>query len=192
MSSIIRSGQAVLYMKVGTHAQEPLEEIIKRKTREIEEAGYAMWGYGGSTCHPRSMVQPFAKSFEQSGGKIFLCMQEMVSNHMADQVRADECSVDGLNWREIPPQIRVLGSRYALCIKNLHREEFGLPLPATRVALGNSSGVIGSRYIRGRVDKACLEVIAEQTEVQDIESIPISLVAELVDPYAVFLRNKAS
>jgi hypothetical protein len=42
------------------------------------------------------------------------------------------------------------------------------------------------------VDKACLEVIAEQTEVQDIESIPISLVAELVDPYAVFLRNKAS
>jgi len=50
MSSILSPGQGVLYMKVGTHAQEPLEEIIKRKTKEIEDAGYAMWGYGGSTC----------------------------------------------------------------------------------------------------------------------------------------------
>lgn len=192
MSSIIRPGQYVLYMKVGTHAQEPLDEIIRRKTKEIEDAGFAMWGYGGSTCHPRTMVQPFSKSFEQSGGKIFLCMQEMVSNHFADQIRADECSTDGLVWQDIPSPINVLGSRYALCIKNLHKEEFGLPLPSTRVALGNSSGVIGSQYIRGRVDKACLEIIADHAELEEHEIIPISLVAELVDPYAVFLRNRAS
>ncbi len=192
MTIVLRPGLGVLYMKVGTHAAEPLEEIIKRKTKEIEEAGFAMWGYGGNSCHPRTMVQPFAQSFAQHGGRIYLCMQEMDSKNAAAQNRADEWSADGFGWREIPPQINVLGSRYALCIKDLHKEEFGLPLPATRVALGNSSGVVGSQYIRGRVDKACLEVIADQAEVAEIESVPISLVAELVDPYAVFLRNKAS
>lgn len=54
-------GTAILYMKVGTHANEGLEAIIARKQREIEEAGVAFWGYGGSTCHPTTMVQPFAE-----------------------------------------------------------------------------------------------------------------------------------
>jgi hypothetical protein len=36
-------------MKVGTHAQESLEDIIARKSKEIDDAGYAMWGYGGKT-----------------------------------------------------------------------------------------------------------------------------------------------
>lgn len=192
MSVVLRPGLGVLYMKVGTHAAEPLEEIIKRKTQEIEEAGFAMWGYGGNSCHPRTMVQPFAQSFAQHDGKIYLCMQEMDSKNVAAQTRAEEWSADGFGWHKIPPQINVLGSRYALCIKDLHKEEFGLPLPATRVALGNSSGVIGSQYIRGRVDKACLEVIADQNEAAEIESVQISLVAELVDPYAVFLRNGPS
>ena len=63
MSDIIHPGAGVLYMKVGTHAKEGLTEIIARKRREIDEAGFAMWGYGGSTCYPTSMVQPFARGF---------------------------------------------------------------------------------------------------------------------------------
>jgi hypothetical protein len=62
----------LLYMKVGTHAQEELSEIIARKRREIDEAGFAMWGYGGNTCHPTSIVQPFARS---ASAPIILCMQ---------------------------------------------------------------------------------------------------------------------
>lgn len=190
MSIILKPGLGVLYMKIGKHAQEPLEEIIKRKTREIEDAGFAMWGYGGSTCHPRTMVQPFARSYEQRGGKIYLCMQEMDSNNIAAQIPADEWSADGLEWHEVPRGIRVIGSRYALCIKDLHLQRLELPLSATRVALGNSCGVVGSRYIRGRVDKACLEIVAPTAE--DDEIVPISVVAELVDPFAVLLRNKAA
>ena len=63
MAMILKPGQGLLYMKVGTHAQESLEAIIARKTREIEQAGFALWGYGGSTCHPQTMVQPFVRSF---------------------------------------------------------------------------------------------------------------------------------
>src|SRR6266851_9530713 len=126
MSEIIKPGAAILFMKVGTHALEPLEKILERKTKEIEDAGVAFWGYGGNTCHPQTMVQPFARSFEERGATVYLCMHRMDSHHFAPQVRADEYSTDGITWTQILPAINVVGSRYALVIKNLHREEFDL------------------------------------------------------------------
>lgn len=192
MSRIIRAGEGILFMKVGTHAKEPLEKIIERKTKEIEDAGYAMWGYGGSTCHPLTMVQPFVEGYAKTGSTIYLVMHEMESKHFAEQVRADEYSVDGTSWEVIPKGINVLGSRYALAIENLRKESFTLPLARTRVAIGKSEGLEGSRYIKGRVDKACLEITGDPSLPlkSDEPAIEIGLVAELVKPYAVFLRNK--
>lgn len=194
MYEIIKPGRGLIYMKVGTHAQESLEDIIARKTREIEEAGLAFWGYGGSTCHPQTMVQPFARKYEQQGGVIYLCMQPMESKHFAEQIPADEYSVDGTRWESIPKGVKVLGSRYALVIKNLRKQEFELPLDCTRVAIGNSMGAVGSKYISGRVDKACLEIVGDDSAaLRPQESPPpihIGLVAELVDPYAVYVRNR--
>ena len=191
MTKIIRPGEGILFMKVGTHAQEDLSAIIARKSKEIDEAGIAMWGYGGNTCHPRTMVQPFAEIFEEQGKPIHLVMEEMNSKHFAEQVRADEYSVDGVKWETIPLSINVLGSRYALILKSLRKDVFALPLNQTRVPVGPSSGRLGNRYIRGQVDKACLEVIEnpEITNQEEPKSINISLVAELEKPYAVFLRN---
>ncbi|OBP72349.1 hypothetical protein BAE42_16190 [Mesorhizobium loti] len=192
MTAIIKPGAGVLFMKVGTHANEDLDSIIARKTKEIEDAGYGMWGYGGNTCHPRSMVQPFAEIFEQRGQPIHLVMEKMTSRHFAEQLRADEYSADNLNWTEIPPDIRVLGSRFALVIKSLEKCEMLLPLNQTRVPVGRSMGRIGSRYLRGQADKACLEVLDHPEVVNDGDrkEVGISLVAELMPPYAVFLRNK--
>lgn len=192
MSEIIRPGAGILFMKVGVHAKEPLEEIIARKTKEIEDAGYAMWGYGGNTCHPRTMVQPFANTFEQRGQEIYLCMEEMDSKHYAEKIRAEQFSIDGLSWDDIPLSVNVIGSRYALVIKDLHHENIDLSLANTQVAVGNSQGLAGSRYIRGRVDKACLEVtdFIGEPPAPDEQKIHIGLVAELVKPYAVFLRNR--
>src|SRR5260370_25735378 len=114
MPQIIEPGAGLLYMKVGTHAKESLADIIKRKRKEIDDAGHAFWGYGGSTCHPTTMVQPFVKAYEERGGAIYLCMEPMNSNHFADPVRAEEFSVDGFRWEEIPPAINAKASRYAL------------------------------------------------------------------------------
>lgn len=191
MAEIIRPGAGILFMKVGTHAQETLEDIIARKSKEIDDAGFAMWGYGGNTCHPRTMVQPFAQTFEQKGKPIFLCMQEMNSNHFAEPLRANEFSANGIDWQKMPDAIRVLGSRFALVIKGLRKEEHLLPLNQTRVAVGNNQGRLGSRYLLGQVDKACLEITehAEQTNESDKKDIQIHLVAELASPYAVFLRD---
>jgi len=191
MTEIVKPGTGLLYMKVGKHAGESLEDIIRRKTREIEEAGFALWGYGGNTCHPLSMVQPFARDFERRGQTIYLCMEPMDSRHLAPQVRAGEFSADGLRWESIPPTINVLGSRYALRIADLHHEEFELPLSETKVAIGNNLGKRGDSYVMGRVDKACLEVLSEPEAGAGQPAVTkhIGLVARLVEPYAVFVRN---
>lgn len=179
----LQRGGSVLYMKVGTHAQEDLGEIVARKRREIADAGFAMWGYGGGTCHPTSMVQPFAK---MSSGPIILCMQPMKSKHFAEPIRAEEYSPDGKLWKPIPTGINVRGSRYALCIKSLENVEEELDLAETRVAIGNSRGKNGRDYVRGRVDKACLEIVGEGTGESSV--VQIELMAEMVDPFAVLLR----
>src|SRR6202049_5017054 len=121
MSPIIKPGAGLLYMKVCPHAREKLEDIVIRKTKEIERAGVAFWGYGGSTCHPQTMVQPFARSFEQRGQVIYLCMQPMESSHFAEPIRAADFSVNGIDWQPIHLAINVRGSRYALAIKNLRK-----------------------------------------------------------------------
>jgi hypothetical protein len=117
----------------------------------------------------------------------------MESKHFAEPVRAQEFSIDGINWETIPPGINVTGSRYAVVIKDLHQEEFDLPLTQTRVALGNSMGARGNKYISGRVDKACLEITEPAANEQSNPVlVHIGLVAEIVKPYAVFVRNITS
>lgn len=181
-------GDAVLFMKVGTHARESLADIIARKQQEIEDSGYAMWGYGGNTCHPRTMVQPFGASHSGSSRPIRLVMEPMESNHFAEQVRAEQFSTDGIIWKSIPNPINVLGSRYALCIRNLRRVDVDLDLGETRVAVGNSRGRQGATYVQGRVDKACLEVVKHEVG-EAGRVVKIGLVADIIDPFAVFLRN---
>jgi hypothetical protein len=190
VSEIIKPGAALLFMKVGAHARENLDDIFERKAKEIEDTGFAMWGYGGNTCHPRTMVQPFAEEFAPRG-PIYLCMQEMQSSHWAEPLRAHEYSPDGIDWRKIPDTINVKGSRFALVIKNLRREKLTLPLARTQVAVGNSRGKLGSRYVQGRVDKACLQVMPQPQLVNDQRGIEtdIDLIAELAEPFAVFLRD---
>lgn len=190
---ILLPGSGVLYMKVGTHADEALEDIVERKRREIDKAGYALWGYGGNTCHPTTMVQPFARDYEMRGQTIHLVMQPMQSNHFAVTARAEEMSADGVSWDPIPKPIDVVGSRFALAIKGLHETQLELPLGHTRVAAGLKRGRRGDMYIRGRVDKAVLEIVDEDDlelpEAAEATVKQIGLVAELVAPYAVFVRN---
>jgi hypothetical protein len=184
VSDLVQPGDGVIFMKVGTHANEDLASIIERKRREIDEAGFSLWGYGGNTCHPTTMVQPFARMHADQGRRIVLVMEPMTSRHFAEPLRADEYSVDGTEWTRIPTAINVLGSRYALCLRDLDQAKGSLPLGDTRVAVGNSSGRSGTDYIKGHVDKACLEVVS----VTGADPRPIGLVAEVVEPYAVLLR----
>jgi len=192
VNAIIRPNASLLFMKIGIHAREPLDQIIQRKLKEIDDAGVSFWGYGGSTCHPTSMVQPFAQEQAQLNRPIYLVMQKMESNHWAEPVPAEEFSVNGRDWEPIPEGVQVRGSRYALLIDELQEADLQLPLARARVALGPSEGRSAKDYISGRVDKACLTLTenADLPLAPDEPSTPIGLVAKLRAPYAVFLRNR--
>ncbi len=75
-------------------------DIIERKRREIAEAGHALWGYGGSTCHPVSMVQPASAGIIiGTEGAIYLLMEL----HGVEPLRIFPCvqinsPINGLKW----------------------------------------------------------------------------------------------
>jgi hypothetical protein len=177
-------------MKVGLHAQESLAEIITRKRQEIEDVGYSMWGYGGMTCFPTTMVQPFAKEARASGSSLVLYMQRMDSNHRADRVRAETFSVDSVHWQPVPAGINVFGSRFALCINALESIDDAIDLARSHVAIGLSRGKRGDKYISGRVDKACL-VGDDTAQGAEADIHPVHLRATFVEPFAVFVDENA-
>jgi hypothetical protein len=187
-SQTLVDGDAFIYMKVGVHAKETLEDILVRKHREIEQAGVAFWGYGGSTCHPLTAVQPFAKEVTDRGTTIRLLMQEIDSHHFADQVRAASYSENGVEWKTVPKPINVLGSRYALVLGDLEEIDLNVELAKTRVGVGRLAGAPGSEYVRGRVDKACLIYAPTGAVAGLAEPISLRLSARLVPPYAVIMK----
>lgn len=187
MADILKPGDPFIFMKVGIHAKESLEDIIDRKRKEIAKAGVAFWGYGGGTCHPFTAVQPFAKEYTAGGLTIKLLMQEINSKHYADPIRAEESCADGINWEKIHPDIHVRGSRYALVIGSLDKIELPVYLSGSTVGVGRFKGVSADEYIRGRLDKACLLYAPDQAK-PDSPVINLGLEARLVAPYAVVLK----
>jgi hypothetical protein len=182
----LESGEDIIFMKVGVHASEPLDEILERKRQEIADEGLSMWGYGGGTCHP-NRVRSFAA---ESSGQVTLVMQEIRSNHFAVPVRASRYSADGgQNWLPVPSGINVRGSKYALCLGRIDDADFSLDLGQTRVASGLQTGRSGLDYIRGRVDKGCLRVVGDEVESNPDAVVHISFTSPLIAPFAVLLSD---
>lgn len=185
----LAAGDAVFYMQVGTHADETLEQIVDRKTREIADHGFTLWGFGGTTCHPVSIVQPFAEEFAKNG-HMPLLMERTNDNHFALGRTAAEYSDDGVAWQTIPAGIEVKGSRYALIIDELKATDFYLELERTVVPIGPNTGRPGNHYVRGLVDKACLQLIADAPpEVGEKNHRRIEFQANIREPFAVFLKG---
>lgn len=191
MNAPFNRGQGVIFMKVGLHAQETIEDIIARKQREYDQAGVIFWGYGGNTCHPRTMVQPFVRNQEENGNQVLLIMNKMDSKHEAAPEIAQEYSEDGVNWVHIPSGVEVRGSRYAMVLDKLEFEEFDVNIDDFEVGIGVSRGRRADGYMAGQVDKGCFIYTPPETHLTPAQHVvkPIGLVARVKAPYAVFLRN---
>lgn len=181
-----REGERVLLMSVGTHASEEFVETIKRKQREIKEAGYALWGYGGSLGKPTGkLLQDFLNGATDT---IEVLMRPTNSSHNGDANRADEFSVDGINWDTIPDSINCRGSEWALCLDRLQVVDEAFNPNEFRVVGGVSNGKVGSVFrTRGQADQLRLEFVGGDVE-PDFE--PIWVRARLVSPYAVLVRDR--
>lgn len=181
----------LIFMKVGLHAQESIEDIVKRKQREFDEAGAIFWGYGGSTCHPLTMVQPFAKEMQKKGSEILIIMQKMNSKHDDPPEVAKQYSDDGVNWQPIPKGIEVRGSRFALVLDELKLEEFDVDIGDLQVGVGPNRGRRADKYLIGQADKGCFVYSPREVPIAPEEKIikHIGLVARVKPPFAVFVKN---
>jgi hypothetical protein len=181
---------AIVFMKVGRHAGETFEDIIKRKRREYAAAGRIFWGYGGGTMHPVYKVQPFASMKIKEGKHITLVMQEIISNHPDTEVYATEFSRDGETWEPVPEGIKVRGSRYALVLDEIEDGDLNIDLADYRVGVGPSEGKVASEYVKGRVDKGCLDRTGPpNTNEVSSKIVQATYFAHLREPYAVLLRS---
>ncbi|HEV2331144.1 MAG TPA: hypothetical protein VGY56_20365 [Verrucomicrobiae bacterium] len=188
MSANFLKKSDLLFMKVGLHAGESLEEILVRKRREFDAAGMIFWGYGGGTCHPSKCVQPFAKVKVSEGGDVYIVMERINSRHGPTEVVATEYSEDGLVWNPIPKGIAVRGSRYAVVLDELQMGDLEIDLSQYKVAAGPSTGKVASKYISGHVDKACITENERPPEGIGAQIKKIEFYAKLKAPYAVFTR----
>ncbi|MDO9394449.1 MAG: hypothetical protein Q7T42_10810 [Methylotenera sp.] len=190
MPAITQPGQGVIFMKVGLHAQETIEDIIVRKQKEFDEAGVIFWGYGGNSCYPNTMVQPFVKEMEKNGNQVLLIMHKMNSKHEAPPELAKEYSEDGVTWQPVPNGVEVRGSRFAMVLDELKIEEYDINLKDYEVGVGRSRGKNASQYITGQSDKGCFLYQPPAIPIPPEERIikNIGLVARIKAPYAVFLK----
>ncbi len=174
-------------MKFGYHAEEGEDSIIKRKQMEFENAGRIFWGYGGVICHPLKQVQPFVGNVNKRNLKAYLAMSFTPSKPLINGIKAEEYSIDGVNWDSLPKGIIVKGSKYAIVCSRLYTINEEINLYDYNIAIGQSEGKNAGDYIRYRVDKGCLTRNLDfQQRKSDIKEI--KLYAEIIYPYAVFIR----
>jgi len=184
-----KSPEAFVFMKVGNHSGESFEEILERKNREFRQTGRIFWGYGGNVCHPLAQVQPFVRLHIKELGSVYLLMEYVDSRAKPDLLPAKEYSDDGILWRPVPDGIRVTGSRYAFVLDEIRPGDLDLLPEDYVVGIGPSRGRLGSEFLRGRTDKACLTRMRSSDRLLGgSKSKHITFAAKLLEPYAVVLR----
>ncbi|HSK74447.1 MAG TPA: hypothetical protein VK892_22290 [Pyrinomonadaceae bacterium] len=181
---------AFIFMKVGNHAGESFESILRRKNEEFKKAGKIFWGYGGTACHPITQVQPFVNIYEKENGSVYVLMQEIDSRAEPLIAPAKQYSVDGINWQDIPDGINVIGSRYALVLDEIKSTDFDINPQEFEIGAGPSAGKNAEDYMKGHIDKACLIKSNKNKENESPKVKKIKLAAKLIAPYAVLLKGE--
>jgi len=180
--------EGIIYMKIGYHANEEIDEIIKRKLKEEKDNGYFFWGYGGNLCHPLNQVKPFIERCTVLNIKPKLLMSLTRSKpKKIDSTFANEYSKDKKNWQPLPENISVTGSKYAFICRNLSKIDTEIDLNSYVVAVGDKKGKHLSEYIGRHVDKACAflnEVKKDLTK----RIVKIIYTADLIEPWSVFVE----
>lgn len=176
-------------MKYGVHAGHSVDSIINRKRADFEAHGRIYWGYGGTICHPLKQIQPFTEQAMQDGEKVYLALSRTNSALYNPQTQSSLYSVNGSEWYNVPKDMEIFGSRYAIICRELVRCSFEINTSAYLIGVGINRGKNLSQYLKGRVDKACAFYKgSEHNDEMQTKTVKIDYIAEIVEPYAVFLK----
>ena len=163
--------EAFIFMKVGPHGGECLEQILKRKQREFEKERMIFWSYGEKgPLHPTKQVQPFVERWIKELGSVEVLMEEIKTRRQSGPPAGTAKSYSVENNKEgtesIPKGIKT-GTGHALVLAEIRKEPFDLDLRGYKVGIGDKCGRNAAEYLAFRgmkeqtgrprgADKACL------------------------------------
>lgn len=172
----------VIVMKVGPHSDMSLDEIIQSKNKEEIGNGVHYWGYSGVFCRPKQ-VQEFCKNSVMNKRTPKLILIETKSAYNSDIGYINEFSVDNLNFEKFKSPVQLQGAQFSFVAKNIRRyDKFNLD--DFIVVGGKNDGKYLSEHLVFRVNK-CFGKYVRSSRGKELSV----LVADLVEPYAVWLKE---
>ena len=175
----------IVFMKYGTHANEPPDTIIKRKINEVNLYGYTFWGYGGTSCHPLNQILPFIKMNFERGEETYLVLSRINTVWNGNSTNASFFSFNNKDWLPIPKEHSIRGSKFAIICRSFEECSYTIDLSSYRVPVGNSQGQLLSNYICGMNTKGCGSLVVSN-RVETEKKVHISAIAKIES--AVFVR----
>ena len=174
--------EEIIVMKVGPHSDMSLDEIIESKNKEEIGNGVHYWGYSGVFCRPKQ-VQEFCKKSIMNNHSPKLVLIETKSSYSSNIGYINEYSEDNKNYKRFKSPVQLQGAQFSFVAKNI-RKYNKFRLDDFVVVSGKNDGKVLSSHLRFKVNKcfAKYEVNSNDKEIS-------VLVADLVEPYAVWLKE---
>lgn len=178
---------AAIVMKVGPHSNMTLPDIIESKKQEELTHGVHYWGYSGVFCQPRP-TQEFCKmAREKYGENPSIILIETKSSYKSNIGYITQYSVDNKVYVPFRAPVQLQGAQFSFVAKGLKCLKF---VPAMyNVYGGKNHGKSLLEHMRFRVNKS-FAILNTSCVVSEENSVPMNvLAAELVEPYAVWLKE---
>jgi hypothetical protein len=179
-------------MKAGPYCGYSLEQILDIKKKEQEKIGKFFWGYSGVFCRPNKL-QTFVSHAHSNREKVYVLFSETKSSYDTQTVdRFSEFSKDRSVWNKLPGEVLLVGNskkpHFAVAARNLMEVDYELDIGdyCTISGMFPDKGRYLNDYFRYRVDKACGYYLPKGDGLK--KNIKIKFVAELEEPYSVYIR----
>jgi hypothetical protein len=137
-------------------------------------------------CHPKR-VQEFCEECEKNNKPAKLILIETKSNYDSDIGFINYYSSDGINYEKFNAPVQLQGAQYSFVAKNIkHIDNFSLDNYI--VVGGKNDGRPLLSHLRFRVNKSFGRLDYKQKSIN--KSNIKALIADLVYPYAIWLKDK--
>lgn len=172
----------IIVMKVGPHSNMSLEEIIASKKKEEINNKVHYWGYSGVFCRPKQ-VQEFCKKSVLNKHIPKLVLIETKNSYNSSIGYINTYSEDNINYKSFKSPVQLQGAQFSFVAKNI-RKYNNFRLDDFIVVGGKNDGKVLSSHLRFKVNKCFAKYVGKCNE----KGIDV-LVADLVEPYAVWLKE---
>lgn len=175
-------------MKVGPHSNMSLKEIIKSKQEEelLHQVHY--WGYSGVFCQPKPTKEFCKKCVRDKGEAPLLVLLETKSPYKSSIGTIKNYSSNGFDYCEFKSPVQLQGAEFSFVAKNLRVVE-NFPLNMYSVVGGKNNGKQLLEHLRFRVNKSFATLNKDNPKsIKSMQAATV-LVADLVDPFAIWLKS---